>query len=103
MIAPDLETGIETLRRLFDEARMILPFTGAGISTECGIPDFRSPGGIWSRYKPIEFSDFLKSEAIRLEAWRRYLVLYRSFKDAKPGRGHRAIARLMEQGHVAYV
>ena len=49
------------------EARIIVPFTGAGISTESGIPDFRSPGGLWTRYRPIPFDDFLASQEARNE------------------------------------
>ena len=55
MIAPDLPSAISKLRDLIEEAPAIVPFTGAGISTECGIPDFRSPGGIWTKMQPIPF------------------------------------------------
>ena len=58
MIAADLDSAVDRLRELIAAARRIVPFTGAGISTECGIPDFRSPGGLWSQYRPIEFDDF---------------------------------------------
>jgi NAD-dependent deacetylase len=95
--------AINELAELVQRARRAVAFTGAGISTECGVPDFRSPGGFWTRYKPIEFQDFLASEETRLEAWRRYFVIHESFKDAEPGASHRALARLMELGHVAHV
>jgi NAD-dependent SIR2 family protein deacetylase len=62
MIAPDVTTAVHCLRTLVEESRVIVPFTGAGISTECGIPDFRSPGGIWTKMRPIDFSDFLASQ-----------------------------------------
>ncbi len=65
MIAPDVTTAVHRLRTLVDEASVIVPFTGAGISTECGIPDFRSPGGIWTKMRPIDFSDFLASQEAR--------------------------------------
>ena len=61
------------LAALIDGAERIVAFTGAGISTESGIPDFRSPGGIWSKMAPIDFDDFVNSEAMRREAWRRNL------------------------------
>ena len=78
MSARDLETAISGLRGLIEGARTIVPFTGAGISTECGIPDFRSPGGLWSKNQPIPFDDFLASAEMRDEAWRRRFVMEES-------------------------
>src|SRR3954471_16840448 len=98
MIAPDIETGIAALRALIDGARVVLPFTGAGISTECGIPDFRSPGGLWTRNRPIPFDEFLASQDMRDEAWRRRLAMEEQCGGAKPGRGHRALASLYKRG-----
>jgi len=100
MIAPDLDTAISRLRELIDGARTTLPFTGAGISTECGIPDFRSPGGLWTKNRPIEFVDFLASQEMRDEAWRRRFAIEESFGKAKPGRGHLALASLYRAGKV---
>ncbi len=65
------DPDIAELRRMIEEAQRIVVFTGAGISTESGIPDFRSPGGIWTKMRPIDFSDFLASEEMRRELWRR--------------------------------
>ena len=79
---------------------MVVPFTGAGISTECGIPDFRSPGGIWTKMKPIEFADFLASQEMRDESWRRRFAMEEQFGGAKPGRGHRALASLYKAGKI---
>ena len=98
MIAPDLETAISRLRALIDGARAVLPFTGAGISTECGIPDFRSPGGIWTKNQPIPFDEFLSSQDARDEAWRRRFAMQDKFGKAKPGRGHLALASLYRVG-----
>jgi NAD-dependent protein deacetylase/lipoamidase len=98
MIAPDVKTAIDHLRALVDDASTIVPFTGAGISTECGIPDFRSPGGIWTRMRPIDFSDFLASQEARDESWRRRFAMEEQFAAAKPGRGHRALAALYRSG-----
>jgi len=98
MIAPDLETGIARLREMVEAARVIVPFTGAGISTECGIPDFRSPGGIWTKNQPILYDDFLASQEMRNEAWRRRFAMEEQFGGAKPGRGHRALASLYRAG-----
>src|ERR1035437_7762856 len=94
MTAPDLETAILRLRGLIEGARTIVPFTGAGISTECGIPDFRSTGGLWTKNQPIPFDAFIASGEIREEAWRRRFVMEESFAKAKPGRGHLALASL---------
>jgi len=98
MIAPDVTTAIDRLRALVDEASVIVPFTGAGISTECGIPDFRSPGGIWTKMRPIDFSDFIASQEARDESWRRRFAMQEQFGGAKPGRGHQALAALYRAG-----
>jgi NAD-dependent deacetylase len=98
MIAPDLQTAITGLRDLVAGSRTIVPFTGAGISTECGIPDFRSPGGIWTKMAPIPFDEFVASQAARDEAWRRRFAMQEQFGGARPGRGHRALASLFRAG-----
>lgn len=98
MIAPDVTTAVSRLRELIEVSDTIVPFTGAGISTECGIPDFRSPGGIWTKMKPIDFSDFIASSEARDESWRRRFAMTDQFGDAKPGRGHRALASLYRAG-----
>ncbi len=103
MIAPDLETAIDKLQELVDDARVIAPFTGAGISTECGIPDFRSPGGLWTKNKPIQFDDFLASQDMRDEAWRRRFAMDAHFSAARPGRGHLALASLYRIGKAPAV
>jgi NAD-dependent deacetylase len=100
MIAPDLETAIAALREHLDAAQIVVPFTGAGISTESGIPDFRSPGGFWTRNRPINFEDFLASQEMRNEAWRRRFIMQDKFGMAKPNRGHRALATLYRGGKV---
>ena len=98
MIAPDIETGIAALQALVQAAKVVLPFTGAGISTECGIPDFRSPGGLWTRNRPIPFDEFRASREMRAESWRRRFAMEREFAAAKPGRGHLALASLYRAG-----
>jgi NAD-dependent protein deacetylase/lipoamidase len=100
MIAPDLDSAIAALRDLIEDAQRIVPFTGAGISTECGIPDFRSPGGLWTKNQPIPFDAFLASREMRDEAWRRRFAMEENFALAKPGRGHRALASLHRAGKV---
>jgi NAD-dependent protein deacetylase/lipoamidase len=103
MIAPDLETAIDELQGLVDGARVIAPFTGAGISTECGIPDFRSPGGLWTKNRPIPFDEFLASQDMRDEAWRRRFAMDAQFSAARPGRGHLALASLYRTGKAPAV
>jgi NAD-dependent deacetylase len=94
---------IAKLARLIAEARRAVVFTGAGISTESGIPDFRSPGGIWTRMAPIDFADFLASEEARRETWRRRFAMEETFRAAAPNRGHRAVAELVRRGTAAAV
>jgi NAD-dependent deacetylase len=101
MIATDLQSGIDGVRDLVAAARNVVPFTGAGISTECGIPDFRSPGGIWTKMRPIPFDEFLGSQEMRDEAWRRRFAMEEHFGTAKPGRGHLALASLHRAGKVS--
>src|SRR2546430_6397643 len=103
MIAPDLETAIDELQELVEAARVIAPFTGAGISTECGIPDFRSPGGLWTKNKPIPFDEFLASQKMRDEAWRRRFAMEAQFSAARPGRGHLALASFYRAGKAPAV
>lgn len=103
MIAPDLATAVQKLRALFADASVITPFTGAGISTECGIPDFRSPGGLWTQNRPIDFQDFCASQEMRDESWRRRFAMEEKFRGARPGRGHRALAMLHRAGKAPVV
>lgn len=99
----ELTAAIETLRDMIQDADRAVVFTGAGISTESGIPDFRSAGGIWTKYQPIDFRDFIASVEMRREAWRRRIGMHETFRKAQPNRGHRAVARLVEQGSVSSV
>ena len=91
------------LYTLVTGASRIVAFTGAGISTECGIPDFRSPGGIWTNNMPIEFDDFVNSSDMRKEAWQRKFRLDDEFSSATPGRGHKALAHLVHTGRASHI
>jgi NAD-dependent deacetylase len=97
------ENSTQLFKDMLDRSRRAVVFTGAGVSTESGIPDFRSPGGFWTENKPIEFSDFMFSKEMRRETWRRKIKAQREFGHAEPNRGHRAIARLVDEGTVASV
>ena len=91
------------LARLIADARRLVVFTGAGISTESGIPDFRSPGGVWSQMKPIYFRDFVSDPAQRREAWQRAFSGRAGWVGRQPNAGHAAVARLVAAGKVTAV
>ncbi len=90
--------AIDTLHALLDRASAVVGFTGAGISTESGVPDFRTPGSPWRVHKPIPFEAFVASREARIEAWRRKFAMDDHFAGAQPNRGHRALASLVAQG-----
>src|SRR3546814_4478196 len=93
----DDTTTLREFATLLAQSRRIAVFTGAGISTESGIPDFRSQGGVWSRYRPIDFSEFLSSEAARRESWRRQFETDAEIGQPEPNRGPRAIEMLVRE------
>jgi NAD-dependent deacetylase len=101
--AMNTDSDIAALARLIQQSRRAVVFTGAGISTESGIPDFRSPGGIWTQMAPIYFDDFLASETARRETWRRRFAMQDQFGNAEPNRGHRAVDALVRRGKVSAV
>ena len=94
---------IEQFKILLGQSRRAVVFTGAGVSTESGIPDFRSPGGIWTKYQPIDFREFISSDEARRETWRRKIAVDEAVSQAHPNRGHRAIAHLVTRGKVSGV
>ena len=95
--------SIDVFNNLLNESSKIVVFTGAGISTESGIPDFRSPTGIWTKNQPIEFREFLSSEEIRIEFWKRKFAIDATISKAKPNSGHIAISKLNKMGKVSKV
>ena len=95
---------VEALARLIDSSDRIVFFTGAGISTESGIPDFRTPGtGLWTKMKPIPFQEFIASEDVRQESWRRRFSGDRTLENARANKGHRSVAQLVDEGRCIAV
>ncbi|MFN7053986.1 SIR2 family NAD-dependent protein deacylase [Hyphomonas sp.] len=97
------DRAADSLARLIQDASRVVVFTGAGISTESGIPDFRSPGGVWSKMKPIMFQDFVASREARRESWNRVFNRTAGWTGASPNTGHYAVARLVDLGKVTSV
>ena len=97
------KNDIDLFKNLVSESSNIVIFTGAGISTESGIPDFRSPGGLWTKFKPIDFSEFISSEEARVESWRRKFSIDSEISNAEPNKGHKAIEMLVSQGKASFV
>ena len=91
------------LTRLLNASSRTVVFTGAGISTESGIPDFRSPGGVWSKMKPIYFQDFIASRDMRRAAWNRVFNGAAGWTGASPNEGHHAVAELVRSGKASAV
>lgn len=102
-LGPETLHQIATLARWLTEAERVVAFTGAGISTESGIPDFRSKDGYWTKHQPIMFQDFVADLAMRREAWKRKFSMDNVFKAATPNAGHKALATLHAQGVLTHV
>lgn len=98
-----MSDGITSIASWLRDARKAVVFTGAGISTESGIPDFRSPGGVWSRNKPVYYDQFLASAEARHEYWRQKAEASGDFEQAQPNAGHLTLARWEQQGRIAAV
>jgi NAD-dependent deacetylase len=94
------DPDIAQLTRMLREARRGVIFTGAGISTESGIPDFRSPGGIWTKMMPVQFQDYIADPEARRVSWERRFEMEETWNEVKPNAGHLAVAELMRRGHV---
>ncbi len=100
MIDETLDARLSAAARALSAARRIVAFTGAGVSTESGIPDFRSPGGIWSRYQPVMYQDFLQNEDARRYYWAMRRELFPMLAAARPNGAHDALARLERIGRL---
>ncbi len=99
---PEMASGTDRLAAIKASGRIVV-LTGAGLSTESGVPDFRSPASPWRIHKPIDFAAFLADPAMRAEAWRRKFAMDDIYAGAKPGRGHHALVRLAERGQLLSV
>ena len=95
--------SINYFKELLSRSTNAIVFTGAGVSTESGIPDFRSPGGVWTKNQPILFQDFIDSEDARRESWRRKIETDKVMATAQPNKGHLAIAKLVATRKVGCV
>ena len=93
----------QDLSQYIDEANNIVIFTGAGISTESGIPDFRGPQGVWKTNTPIYFQDFIGSEEVRKDSWEKKFSGQDIIKKAKPNIGHLAVAEIINKHESAYL
>jgi len=98
-----MNTEINQIAEKILEGGNTVIFTGAGISTESGIPDYRSQGGIWDKFKPVYFDEFMSREDARIEYWQRWQELYQGLRQATPNKGHQAIAELYRMGLVQTV
>ena len=93
-----MKNEISLIARKIKEGGKNIVFTGAGISTESGIPDYRSQGGIWDKFRPVYFDEFMSSKDSREEYWRRWVALYQGIVEAQPNAAHMALARLEKMG-----
>ncbi len=98
MTSADFAYEINELKKLVSVSKRIVFFTGAGISTESGISDYRSQGGVYERYRPVTIQEFMESEASRIEFWNRKKEFYRQLKSAQPNAGHITMAQIEKQG-----
>ena len=94
---------LETFTDLVRMARRGVAFTGAGISTDSGIPDFRGPNGVWKTQTPVMYEDFMNDREARIRAWKRAADNYRARQGVKPNAGHFALAELQRRGHLAAI
>ena len=91
---------VETAREWVGEAARIVGFTGAGISTESGVPDFRSPNGVWATNRIVDFQSFLSSEEDRIEYWRQKVAAWPAMREARPNAGHLAFVQMHRSGKL---
>ncbi len=101
--AANLEELVQPLADAIARTKRLVVLTGAGISTESGIPDYRGVNGLWTRHTPVYYSDYVRSLAVRRRYWARGLNGYGRFRDAAPNAGHRALAEMEHEGRLHYL
>src|SRR4051812_23899311 len=102
-ISEELAQDVMVLAQVLANANRLVALTGAGISTESGIPDYRSPTGLWAKHQPIYYADFVRNPAVRRRYWARSLNGYGKFRDAQPNAGHLALAAMEHAGRLHYL
>lgn len=100
---PNIKKQVKQIAQKVVSSSSIVFFTGAGMSTESGIPDYRSQGGLWDRFTPVYFDEFMSSRDARVRYWNQRLDMEKSLKHARPNKGHMAIARLERLGLLTAV
>lgn len=95
-----MEEKIDLIAQKIKASKRLIVFTGAGISTESGIPDYRSQGGLWTKFQPIYFDEFMSSKDARIRYWERHLHMGRSLMTSKPNKGHDSITALYTHGFL---
>ena len=98
-----MDDDVAALAALIRRSQRVVVFTGAGMSTESGIPDFRSPGGIWTKMMPVQFQDYIADPQARRVSWQRRFEMEETWNATQPNEGHRAIAQLVARGKVSHV
>lgn len=99
----DIQDLVAPLAQALAAAQRLVALTGAGISTESGIPDYRGPQGVWAKHTPIYYADYIRSAAVRRRYWARSLNGYSRFRDAQPNRGHLALAAMEHAGRLHHL
>lgn len=99
----NIEERVAPLAQVLARTHRLVALTGAGISTESGIPDYRGPQGIWAKHTPIYYADYVRNPAVRRRYWARSLNGYSRFRDAQPNMGHIALAEMEHAGRLHFL
>ena len=102
-LTSDALAAVDKIAGRIRNGASVVAFTGAGISTESGIPDYRSQGGLWDKFRPVYFDEFMSSKTARIEYWKQRLEMEKGLRHATPNKGHQALARLSRAGRLTAV